>query len=59
MCDMQRADSATCRYKAGIKEMAVLKKIADADPDDKRHVVRLLGHFMHRNHLCMVFEALR
>jgi len=45
-------------YKAGIKEIAVLQKLAELDPEDKRHVIRLLGHFEHRKHLCMVFESL-
>jgi serine/threonine-protein kinase PRP4 len=45
-------------YKAGIKEVAVLQKLAELDPEDKRHVIRLLGHFEHRKHLCMVFESL-
>jgi len=48
-----------CRYKAGIKEMAVLQKLMALDPEDKRHLIRLEGHFEHRGHLCMVFELLR
>lgn len=45
-------------YKAGIKEISILQKLAEMDPEDKRHVIRLLGHFEHRKHLCMVFESL-
>ncbi|PWN97720.1 kinase-like protein, partial [Tilletiopsis washingtonensis] len=45
-------------YKAGIKEMAVLQKLMALDPEDKRHLIRLEGHFEHRGHLCMVFELL-
>lgn len=45
-------------YKAGIKEMATLRKISSLDPEDKRHIIKLIGHFEHRNHLCMVFESL-
>ncbi|PWN28337.1 kinase-like protein [Jaminaea rosea] len=45
-------------YKAGIKEIAHLQKLARLDVDDKRHVVRLVSHFTHRGHLCMVFENL-
>ncbi|KAJ8322939.1 U4/U6 small nuclear ribonucleoprotein prp4 [Batrachochytrium dendrobatidis] len=45
-------------YKAGLKELSTLKKLAEADPDDKKHVVRLLRHFEHKNHLCLVFESL-
>lgn len=44
-------------YKAGLKEMSVLEKLATMDPEDKRHIIRLEGHFEHRNHLCMVFES--
>ncbi|KAJ1546385.1 U4/U6 small nuclear ribonucleoprotein prp4 [Cladochytrium tenue] len=45
-------------YRAGQKEISILKKLMAADPDDKKHVVRLIRHFEHRNHLCMVFELL-
>lgn len=45
-------------YRAGIKEMAVLQKLASMDPEDRRHIIRLVEHFEHRNHLCMVFESL-
>ncbi|UZJ56539.1 hypothetical protein CBS101457_005859 [Exobasidium rhododendri] len=45
-------------YKAGIKEIAVLQKLAELDPEDKKHMIRLIGHFEHRKHLCMVFESL-
>lgn len=45
-------------YKAGIKEIGILKRLAAMDPDDRRHIVRLKSHFQHRGHLCMVFESL-
>lgn len=45
-------------YKAGIKELNILKKLMDADPEDKKHVIRLRRSFEHRNHLCLVFESL-
>ena len=44
--------------KAGIKEIDILKDIAANDPDDKKHVIRLLRSFDHKGHLCMVFENL-
>ncbi|KAK4974806.1 U4/U6 small nuclear ribonucleoprotein prp4 [Elasticomyces elasticus] len=28
------------------------------DPDDKKHIIRLLRNFDHKGHLCLVFEAL-
>ena len=46
-------------YKAGMKELGILKKLNEADPEDKKHVVRLFRHFEHRQHLCLVFESLR
>ena len=47
------------RYKAGLKEVQMLYKLKLADPDDKKHVVRLERTFEHRGHLCLVFESLR
>lgn len=37
----------------------MLNKLKQADPDDKKHVVRLERTFEHRGHLCIVFESLR
>ncbi|KAJ0974909.1 hypothetical protein J5N97_016874 [Dioscorea zingiberensis] len=45
-------------YKAGLEELTILKKLAGADPDDRRHCVRFLSNFKYRNHLCLVFESL-
>ncbi len=45
-------------YKAGQKEAAILRKLHEADPTDKKHLVRLLRTFEHRGHLCLVFESL-
>ncbi|GAN00596.1 dual specificity tyrosine-phosphorylation-regulated kinase [Mucor ambiguus] len=45
-------------YKAGQKELTFLKKLMDADPDNKKHVIRLQRHFEHQSHLCLVFETL-
>jgi serine/threonine-protein kinase PRP4 len=46
-------------YRAGMKEMSILKRLMAADPDDKKHLIRLIRHFEHKNHLCLVFESLR
>lgn len=46
------------RYKAGMKELGFLRKLMEADPENKKHVIRLLRHFEYRNHLCLVFESL-
>lgn len=45
-------------YKAGMKEIETLQKILEADPEDKKHIIRLERHFEHKGHLCMVFESL-
>ena len=47
------------RYKAGVKEAQILNKLKEADPEDKKHIVRLERTFEHRGHLCLVFESLR
>jgi serine/threonine-protein kinase PRP4 len=47
------------RYKAGLKEIQILKKVMETDPDDKRHLIRLERTFEHRGHLCLVFESMR
>ena len=47
------------RHKTGLKELEFLRKLNDADPDDKYHCLRLNRHFFHKNHLCLVFESLR
>ncbi|KAI6716167.1 hypothetical protein PZA11_001141 [Diplocarpon coronariae] len=44
--------------KAGMKEIEILQKINNADPEDKKHMIRLERHFEHKGHLCMVFENL-
>ena len=45
-------------YKAGQTETIILRKLAGADPDNKRHCIRLLRTFEYRHHLCLVFEPL-
>ncbi|KAL0566411.1 U4/U6 small nuclear ribonucleoprotein prp4 [Marasmius crinis-equi] len=45
-------------YKAGLKEVQMLQKLKQADPEDKKHIVRLERTFEHRGHLCLVFESL-
>lgn len=46
-------------YRAGKKELEILTLLRDLDPEDKKHVVKHLGSFEHKNHLCIVFESLR
>ena len=42
-----------------MKELNILKKLMAADPENKKHVIRLFRHFEHKGHLCLVFESLR
>jgi serine/threonine-protein kinase PRP4 len=44
--------------KAGMKEIGILQKIMDADPEGRKHVIRMEGWFEHKGHLCLVFENL-
>lgn len=53
-----RAVFVLVRYKAGMEELIILKKLVGADPEDKRHCVRFISSFKYRNHLCLVFESL-
>lgn len=34
--------------RTGIRELEILKKLNDADPDDKYHCLRLFRHFDHK-----------
>ncbi|KAF9948639.1 U4/U6 small nuclear ribonucleoprotein prp4 [Mortierella alpina] len=45
-------------YKAGKKELDILKRLMENDPHNRKHVIRLERHFDHRGHLCLVFESL-
>ncbi|KAI1314527.1 U4/U6 small nuclear ribonucleoprotein prp4 [Mortierella claussenii] len=45
-------------YKAGKKELEILKRLMANDLQNRKHVIRLLRHFDHRGHLCLVFESL-
>ena len=45
-------------HKTGLKELEVLKRLNEADPDDKYHCLRLYRSFFHKQHLCLAFEPL-
>lgn len=36
-----------------------MNKLKQADPEDKKHIVRIERTFEHRGHLCIVFESMR
>jgi serine/threonine-protein kinase PRP4 len=44
--------------KAGLKEIGILNKIQEADPEGRKHIIRMEGWFEHKGHLCLVFENL-
>jgi len=44
--------------RASMKEISILTKLKEADPDDKKHVVRMISNFEYRGHICVVFELL-
>mmetsp|Transcript_89808 Transcript_89808/g.187711 ORF Transcript_89808/g.187711 Transcript_89808/m.187711 type:complete len:590 (+) Transcript_89808:436-2205(+) len=44
--------------KAAEKEVEILERLGNADKGNKRNVIRLLRHFMYRDHLCLVFECM-
>lgn len=44
--------------KAAEKEVDILHRLNKADKQNKRHVIKMLRHFMYRGHLCLVFECM-
>jgi serine/threonine protein kinase len=42
--------------KLAQKELTLLEELRANDPEDRKHVVKLLDHFKHKGHLCFVFE---
>lgn len=44
--------------KGGYTEIAILQKLNDADPENRKHIVKFERSFDHRGHLCMAFENL-
>lgn len=43
--------------KAGLREVEYLRKLAETDPEHRYYCVRMQKKFMHRNHLCIVFDS--
>ena len=37
-------------HKSGLKELEMLRRLNNADPDDKYHCLRLYRHFFHKKH---------
>ncbi|GMT00624.1 hypothetical protein PENTCL1PPCAC_22798 [Pristionchus entomophagus] len=44
--------------KTGVRELEILRKLNEADKEDKMHCLQLYCTFNHHNHLCLVFENL-
>ena len=44
--------------RACMKEIEILRELNTADPSGRYHCVRLLHHFEHAGHICLVFEPL-
>ncbi|KAF7542913.1 hypothetical protein G7Z17_g11176 [Cylindrodendrum hubeiense] len=44
--------------KGGYTEIAILQKLNDADPENRKHMVKFERSFDFNGHLCMVFESL-
>jgi len=43
-------------YRAAVKEMETIRKINSLDKNNQYYCVRFKGHFMHKRHLCLIFE---
>jgi serine/threonine-protein kinase PRP4 len=44
--------------KGGYTEIAILEKLNEADPENRKHIVKFERSFDYKGHLCMVFENL-
>lgn len=42
-----------------MRELETLRKLNEADRQDKYHCLQLHRNFTHHNHVCLVFENLR
>ncbi|EEB06014.1 CMGC/DYRK/PRP4 protein kinase Prp4 [Schizosaccharomyces japonicus yFS275] len=45
-------------YKAGLKEISIFERLKQADENNSQTIVHYERNFMHKHHLCMVFEML-
>lgn len=44
--------------KGGYVEIAILEKLNEADPENRKHIVKFERYFEHKGHLCLAFENL-
>ena len=47
-----------CEWNRVWAELEFLNTLCSRDPENKKHIVRLMGQFEHKGHLCLVFEPL-
>ncbi|KAL0218319.1 hypothetical protein RCL1_009167 [Eukaryota sp. TZLM3-RCL] len=45
-------------YKQALMEVRILQHLLTEDNNDSFHLIRMVEHFSHLNHLCIVFELL-
>ncbi|EJD42681.1 kinase-like protein [Auricularia subglabra TFB-10046 SS5] len=46
-------------YNQSMMEVTILDMLnKQLDPNDEHHILRMLDHFVHKGHLCLVFELL-
>ncbi|VVC96588.1 unnamed protein product [Leptidea sinapis] len=45
-------------YSTGLKEIITLAQLNKADPDNKHHCIKMITHFTHKRHLCLVLESM-
>ncbi|KAF7528247.1 hypothetical protein G7054_g10197 [Neopestalotiopsis clavispora] len=44
--------------KGGFTEIAILQKLNESDPENRKHIVKFERYFEHKGHLCLAFENL-
>lgn len=45
-------------HKQGAVEVKILNHLKNKDPDDSKHIVRIMDYFLFRSHICITFEML-
>ena len=43
--------------RAGEKELGFLRLLRDTDPHGRKRCIKILDHFSHRRHLCLVYDC--
>ena len=58
LCWMCRNHVKATDSSSHLRMQIVLRKLSGADPEGRRHCIKLLRTFDYRGHLCMAFEAM-